>query len=296
MVLDDFFEDVPNHRILLLHEFLGLLDGGAMAALFQAMIDERLEQFERHLLRQTALVQLQFGPDHDDRTAGIIDALAEQVLAETALLAFERVGERFERAIVGAAQHAAAAAVIEQRVHGFLQHALFVAHDHVRRMQLHQLLQPVVAVDDAAIEIVQIGSGETAAIQRHQRDAAPAESPGSRPESSTRGLLPDLRKLSTTRRRLAYFSFFCCEASVFIFSRISTTQRFDIDLLQQFLDSLGAHHGDEFCRGIPDRAGACASSVITSRSVQPELRRDRPPRRLRSRARVSSSRSVMSSR
>ena len=52
MVLDDLFENVPNHRILLLDQFLGLLDGGAMAALFQAMIDERLEQFERHLLRQ----------------------------------------------------------------------------------------------------------------------------------------------------------------------------------------------------------------------------------------------------
>ncbi len=56
MVLDDFFENVPHHRVLLLDQFLGLLDGGAMAALFQAMIDERLEQLERHLLGQTALV------------------------------------------------------------------------------------------------------------------------------------------------------------------------------------------------------------------------------------------------
>ena len=169
MVLDDLFENVPNHRILLLDQFLGLLDGRAMAALFQAMIDERLEQLERHLLRKTALVQLQFGADHDHRTAGIIDALAEQVLAEAALLAFERIGERLERTVVGAAQHAAAAAVVEQRVDGFLQHALFVAHDHVGRVQLDQLLQPVVAVDHAAVQIVQIGGGETAAIQRHQR-------------------------------------------------------------------------------------------------------------------------------
>ena len=59
VVLDDFFQDVPNHRVLLLHHFLGLLDGGAVAALLQPVIDERLEQFERHLLRQAALVQLQ---------------------------------------------------------------------------------------------------------------------------------------------------------------------------------------------------------------------------------------------
>ena len=149
--------------------FLGLLDGGAVARGFEPVIDERLEKLERHLLRQTALVQLQFGADDDDGAAGIVHALAEQVLAEAALLALERVGERLERAVVGAAQHAAAAAVVEQRVHGFLQHALFVADDHVGRVKLHELLQPVVAVDDAAIEIVQVGGGEAAAVERHKR-------------------------------------------------------------------------------------------------------------------------------
>jgi hypothetical protein len=175
MVFDDLFEDVPNHGILLLDQFLRLLDGGAVAALFEAMIDERLEQLERHLLGQTALVQLQFGTDHDDGTAGVIDALAEKVLAEAALLAFERIGERLERAVVGAAQHAAAAAVVEQRVDGFLQHALFVADDHVRRVQLHQLLEAVVAVDDAAIEIVEIGGGESGRHRAAPADAVPAE-------------------------------------------------------------------------------------------------------------------------
>src|SRR5262249_40935186 len=42
VVLDDFFEDVPYHRVLLLDEFFGLFDGGAVAALFEAVIDERL--------------------------------------------------------------------------------------------------------------------------------------------------------------------------------------------------------------------------------------------------------------
>ena len=169
MILDDLFENVPNHRILLLDEFLGLLDGGAMAALFETVIDERLEQLERHLLGKTALVQLQLGTDDDDRTAGVVDALAEKVLAEAALLALERVGQRLERTVVRAAQHAAAAAVVEQRVDGFLEHALFVADDDVRRMKLHQLLQTVVAVDDAAIQIVEIGGRKAAAIERNQR-------------------------------------------------------------------------------------------------------------------------------
>src|ERR1700722_6067756 len=103
MVLNYLFENVPNHRVLLLDEFLGLLDGGAMAALFEAVINERLEQLERHLLGKTALVQLELRTDHDDRASGVVDAFAEQVLAETALLAFEGIGERLERAIIGSA-------------------------------------------------------------------------------------------------------------------------------------------------------------------------------------------------
>src|SRR5438034_9458767 len=59
MIFDYFFQNVPNHRILLLYQFLSLLDRGAMAALFQAMINERLEQLERHLLGQPALMQLE---------------------------------------------------------------------------------------------------------------------------------------------------------------------------------------------------------------------------------------------
>ena len=169
MLADDLLEDVPHFRPLLLDHLLRLLDGGDETALFELVVDERLEQLERHLLRQPALVQLQLRADDDDRTARVVDALAEQVLAEAALLALERVGQRLERTVVGAAQHAAAAAVVEQRVDRFLEHALFVADDDVRRLELHQLLQPVVAVDDAAIEIVQVRGREAAAVERHER-------------------------------------------------------------------------------------------------------------------------------
>ena len=172
VVLDDLFKDVPHYRLLHLYHFFGLLDGGALAGLLKAVIDERLEELERHLLGQAALVQLELGADHDNRPAGVVDAFAEQVLAETALFALERVRERLERAVVGATQNAATAAVVEQCVHGLLQHALFVAHDHFRSVQIHQLLQPVVAVDHAAIEIIQIGGGKAAAIERHQRARA----------------------------------------------------------------------------------------------------------------------------
>src|SRR5258708_2246098 len=169
MFTDNIFQDVPDDRLLLLDHFLGLLDGCAVALRFELVIDERLEQFQRHLLRQTALVERELRTDDDHRTAGIINALAEQVLTEAPLLALERVAQRLQRTVVGSAQHAATAAVVKQRVNSFLQHTLFVAHDDVRRAELHKLLQAVVAVDDATIEIVQVRRSETSAIERHER-------------------------------------------------------------------------------------------------------------------------------
>ena len=65
--------------------------------------DERLEQLERHLLRQTALLQAQLRTDDDHRTARVVDALAEQVLTEPALLALQHVGQRLQCAVAGTA-------------------------------------------------------------------------------------------------------------------------------------------------------------------------------------------------
>ena len=114
-------------------------------------------------------MQLQLRADDDDGAAGIIDAFAEEILAEPPALALEHVAQRFEGAIAGAGDGPAMTAVVEESIDGFLQHALFVADDDFGRLELQEVLQPVVAVDDAAIEIVEIGGGEAAAFQRNQR-------------------------------------------------------------------------------------------------------------------------------
>src|SRR3546814_13748499 len=51
----------------------------------------------------------------------------------------------------------------------FLQHALLVADDDVRRAQFHQPFQAVVAVDDATVEVVEVRRRKAAAVERHQR-------------------------------------------------------------------------------------------------------------------------------
>ena len=114
MALRDFFENVPDFRRLALDHLLRAAHGVDVAEFLQPANDERLEQNERHLLRQTALMQLQLRTDDDDGTARVIDAFAEQVLTETSALALEHVAQRFERTIAGAGDGAAMTAVVEQ--------------------------------------------------------------------------------------------------------------------------------------------------------------------------------------
>src|SRR2546428_6009805 len=91
VVLDDLLEDIPDLGPDALDDPLGALDVVGEALLDELPHDERLEQLEGHLLRQAALVELQLRADDNDRAAGVVDALAEKVLAEPALLALGHV-------------------------------------------------------------------------------------------------------------------------------------------------------------------------------------------------------------
>ena len=50
-------------------------------------------EFERHFLRQTALVHFEFRSDNDNGTAGVVNTLTQQVLTETALFTFQEIGK-----------------------------------------------------------------------------------------------------------------------------------------------------------------------------------------------------------
>ncbi len=166
---DDLFQHVPDHRTGSLHHPFGGLDVLRVVEVDQPLHHERLEQLERHLLGQTALMQLQLRADDDDGTPGVVDALAEQVLPEPPLLALEHVRQRLERAVARAGDRPAAATVVEQRVDGLLQHPLLVVDDDLRRAEVEQPLEPVVTVDHPAVEVVQVGRGEPATVELHHR-------------------------------------------------------------------------------------------------------------------------------
>src|SRR5205807_3381189 len=105
----------------------------------------------------------------DDRAAGVVDALAEEVLPEAALLALEHVGQRLQRAVARAGHRATAAAVVEERVDGLLQHPLLVVDDDLRRAEVEEPLEAVVPVDDAAVEVVQVRRREATTVELDHR-------------------------------------------------------------------------------------------------------------------------------
>src|SRR4029078_28535 len=73
------------------------------------------------------------------------------------------------RALVRTGDGLAATTVVEERVDRLLEHAALVPDDDLRSVELEQVLQAVVAVDDAAVEIVEIARREAAAVEGDER-------------------------------------------------------------------------------------------------------------------------------
>ena len=112
--LDDIVEDVPHPFVFSLKHLFSALDGIRQTHFLEATNDERLEQLECDFLGQAALVEGQFGADHDYRTGGIVAALSEKVFTEATLLTLDHVGERLERTVAAAEHRALAPLVVEK--------------------------------------------------------------------------------------------------------------------------------------------------------------------------------------
>ena len=242
-VLDDVVQSIPNLGLALVDHLLGGLNVVGQAVGNQLLHDEGPEQLNGHLLGHAALVQLQLRADNDNRTAGIVNTLAQQILTETTLLALEHIGQGLQRPVVGAGDGAAAAAVVDQSIHSLLEHPLLVADDDVGGMELHEPLQTVVPVDDPAIQIVQVRGCKPAAIQlNHGTDIGgdhgqhvhdhPAGLIAGLPES-----LHDLQPLDNAQLLLRGRRFQLCTQLL--------GQLIQVQLLQQLLDGLSTHTGLE---------------------------------------------------
>ena len=187
VLLDDVFEHVPHLRATTLDHALGVLMFCASSRSTRRFMTNGLNSSSAISFGQTALVQLQRRAGDDDRTAGVVDALAEQVLAEPALLALQHVGQRLQRAVARPGDRPATTAVVEQRVDGLLQHALLVVDDDLGRAEVEQPLEAVVAVDHAAVQVVEVGRWRSGHRRAAPSGAVPAGSPARRRGSSPSG-------------------------------------------------------------------------------------------------------------
>ena len=138
MIFDNGFQRVPNRAFGPLYHLPGALDVTSGASFHQTFHDKGLEELQRHLFGQTTLIHLQLRADDDNRTSGIVNTFAQQVLAETSLFTLEHIAEGFQRPVVGAGHRTSPAAVVDQRVHRFLKHPLLVADDDIRSAQLQK--------------------------------------------------------------------------------------------------------------------------------------------------------------
>ena len=164
-LLDHLFEDVPDLGPSPLGHPLGALYVVGEPLHHQPVHDERLEELQGHPPWQPTLMKLQVRPRDDHGAAAVVDPLSEQVLPEPALLAPEQIGQRLEPVVVAASHRAAPAPVVHESVNGLLQHPLFVAYDYLGGLELNEPLQPVVAVDDTTVQVVEVARGETTAVK-----------------------------------------------------------------------------------------------------------------------------------
>ena len=169
MLLDYLFENVPNEGFCLFDRSLRAFDIVALSAFDQLFHNEGFEKLYSHFFGKSALIEFEFGTYDDNRTSRIVYTLAEEVLTETPLLAAEHTRKGFKLAVGGSRKRLAAPAVVDERVHRFLQHTLFVFDYHLGRAELHHSFKTVVAVYNSSVQIVEVGRSESAAVELNHR-------------------------------------------------------------------------------------------------------------------------------
>ena len=250
---ENILKDFPHDRFFAVDNLLGALDGLDKAALKEFADDVWFEELCGHVFGQTALMHAKLRTDDDDRTAGVVDALTEQVLTEATLLTLEGVGERLEGAVAFRLDAGNLATVVEERVDGFLQHALLVAHNDFGGLDFDQSFQTVVADDDTTVEFVDVGRSKATAVERYEgaqvrrndRDEVHNHPLGT--VVHTTGLHGTLRLTERLNDIQALEGVLFASHGGFMrgFGAQFIAEFVKVELGEELVESLGAHAGDE---------------------------------------------------
>ena len=239
MLFDNILQCVPYLRACLFHFLLCILDVGSLLSLVQSFHNEGLEQLKSHFLRQTALIDFQTGAYHDNGTAGVVNTLTQQVLTEASLLTAKHFGKGFKGTVIGACHGLTAAAVVDKCVHSLLKHTLFVAHDDFGSAVINKSFQTVVAVNNSAVQIVQIAGCKASAVKLYH-GADVRRNDGNNVKDHPLGLVAGLSERFHHFKALDNANLFLTGcAGQLVFQLCG--QLFDVKLRKKLLDSLGTH-------------------------------------------------------
>ena len=168
ILIDNLLEALPDHIVTIFDHFFGLLKSRRIAFFFQFGHEVWFEKLQCHQFRQTTLIHAKIRTYNDDGTSRKVDTFPKEVLAKTSLFPFDDLTQRLQRSFIGTLDGIATAAVIDESIHGFLEHTLFVAHDNIGRIQIHEAFETLVAVYDAAIKVVHVTNGKFPSIECHE--------------------------------------------------------------------------------------------------------------------------------
>ncbi len=240
----DVVKDIPYFGVFLLDHFLRAFYRMNETFLPEFPYYKRLIKFERHYLGKPALVYFKFRAHHYYATSRIIYTFSEKVLAETPLFSFKHVREGFKRPAPRPEDFPAVPAVIEERVHSFLEHPFLVTHNNFRSLQLQQFLKPVVPVDHPSVKVVEVACREAPTVKRDKRTEV-------RRYNRYRIQYHPLGFVAAFPERIHYFQPFC---QSFLGIKVFLLMHFrhelfyypvHIGLLQKFSHGFRAHHGLE---------------------------------------------------
>ena len=85
MLFDYILKYVPDLCLEALNHLLRVLDVVRGSVSNEFLHNKRFKELDRHLLRETALIDLKFRSNDDNRTSGIVNSFTEKVLTETSL-------------------------------------------------------------------------------------------------------------------------------------------------------------------------------------------------------------------
>ena len=169
MFFDNIFQNIPYSWLKLLYHLLGILNIVRGTVCYQLFHNERLEQLDCHLFRQTTLINLQLRSNDDNGTSGVVNTLTKKVLTETSGFTFQHVRKGFQCSVSRACYRTATTAIVDQGVNSFLKHTFLIADNDIRSTKLQQSFQTIVTINDSSVQIIQVRCCETSAIQLYHR-------------------------------------------------------------------------------------------------------------------------------